>query len=228
MSTTLTYAATTEAPLDTGHSRTHPRIIINTATDASGHQLGDDNSQLPEFQLSQVREHEASLTASTPRSPGHASQNLNFGPRAPRISRIRQNYPSRSPLPPALLPAHVTHRRSEANLRSLRNIRPPQQVAEPVSRVSVMDLPGSFSRTMEPTPPPHDTPSSPTRGSHHPTPTDPPVEQFSAPAASNNQSLTPEVAFLTTQPPHSREFLGQSVHLSDAPQSMPLEDQGEC
>ena len=225
MSTTFTYAVEEEETQEHGDNRSRPYITINAPTDPLNRTSGD-SSQLPEFQLSTLQEQDVTHTSSTPHSSSHAPSHFNFGPRAPRISRIRQSYPARSPLPPALLPAHVTQRRSEANLQTLRSIRPSQTVDEPVSRISVMDLPDSFSRTREPISPPNESASNPTHQSGRTPQTDHSVGHISAPAAITAQSLTPDMARLTGHTPRSREFSSHSVHLSDAPQSTPLDDVG--
>ena len=121
MSTTFTYAVGEEETQEHGDNRSRPYITINAPTDPLNRTSGD-SSQLPEFQLSTLQEQDVTHTSSTPHSSSHAPSHFNFGPRAPRISRIRQSYPARSPLPPALLPAHVTQRRSEANLQTLRSM----------------------------------------------------------------------------------------------------------
>ena len=205
MSTTFTYAVEEEETQEHGDNRSRPYITINAPTDPLNRTSGD-SSQLPEFQLSTLQEQDVTHTSSTPHSSSHAPSHFNFGPRAPRISRIRQSYPARSPLPPALLPAHVTQRRSEANLQTLRSIRPSQTVDEPVSRISVMDLPDSFSRTREPISPPNESASNPTHQSGRTPQTDHSVGHISAPAAITAQSLTPDMARLTGHTPRSREF----------------------
>ena len=182
MSTTFTYAVEEEETQEHGDNRSRPYITINAPTDPLNRTSGD-SSQLPEFQLSTLQEQDVTHTSSTPHSSSHTPSHFNFGPRAPRISRIRQSYPARSPLPPALLPAHVTQRRSEANLQTLRSIRPSQTVDEPVSRISVMDLPDSFSRTREPISPPNESASNPTHQSGRTPQTDHSVGHISAPAA---------------------------------------------